>query len=83
MAKRKKLNGQPYARPYRVRDPETKKGLPGLNYSDPDRALDGAWKAIHWYPVDGVLEVVNVNAGERLLCQYKSLVNGARILKGK
>jgi nucleoside-diphosphate-sugar epimerase len=82
MAKRK-LNGHDSARPYRVRDPETMKFLVGRNYVHPDNALDGAWKAIHWAAVGDTLEVININDGERCLAQYKSLVNGARILKGK
>jgi len=79
--KRKKLNGST-ARPYRVRDPETMKQLVGRNYSDPTRALDGAWKAIHWSPVGHTLEVINIDT-ERLLAQYKRRIKGAEIYKGK
>jgi hypothetical protein len=69
-------------RPYRVVDPETGKQLVGRNYSDPTRALDGAWKAIHWAKVGDTLEVFNIETG-RLLAQYKRRIKGAEIFKGK
>ena len=76
------VNRKTTTRPYRISDPKTQKQLQGRNYSDPTRALDGAWKAIHWAKVGDVLEVFNIETG-RLLAQYKRQIKGAVIFKGK
>jgi len=50
-------------------------GLPGRNYSDPVRCLDGAIKFLQWQQINTTVECWNVQEG-KMLGWYKRHASG-------